>query len=359
MGAREDTTRILLVEDNRVIAEVMQRLLRDVGDVTWVADGEAALGQLGIADWNLLITDIELPGMDGLELLRAARSREPSPAALVVSGHEKFEYAVEAIRAGATDYITKPVEPEDLLAKVRHGVAVDRANRSKRNGPSQRVLAIGAHPDDVELGCGGVLLGHQDAGDSITVLTLSGGEAGGEASVRVVESQRAAGMLSARLYLLNLDDTAISEAAVTIAAISEVIEEAKPTTIYTHTSRDVHQDHRSTHHATLVAARTVPRLYAYQSPSTTVDFRPTRFISIDDVLERKLGLIGAYESQTKIRGYLAPDMLRATARYWSRFGSASYAEPLEVVREGDIVSRAIAATASGEARSAEATYAGQ
>jgi DNA-binding response OmpR family regulator len=143
MGVTDQKTRILLVEDNRVIAEVMQRLLRDVGDVTWVADGEAALGQLGIADWNLLITDIELPGMDGLELLRAARSREPSPAALVVSGHEKFEYVVEAIRAGATDYITKPVEPEDLLAKVRHGVAVDRVNRSKHNGPSQRAAMSG------------------------------------------------------------------------------------------------------------------------------------------------------------------------------------------------------------------------
>ncbi len=55
------------------------------------------------------------------------------------------------------------------------------------------------------------------------------------------------------------------------------------------------------------------------------------------MLDRKLEAIAAFESQTSIRSYLAPDLLNATARYWGRFATSLYAEPLEVIREGDIV----------------------
>ena len=88
--------------------------------------------------------------------------------------------------------------------------------------------------------------------------------------------------------------------------------------------------------ATLVAAREIPRIYCYQAPSSTVDFHPTRFVPIDDFLAGKLEAIAAYRSQVAVRRYLDEDLLRATARYWSRFGSSRYVEPLEVVRESEV-----------------------
>jgi LmbE family N-acetylglucosaminyl deacetylase len=106
--------------------------------------------------------------------------------------------------------------------------------------------------------------------------------------------------------------------------------------VYTHTPRDVHQDHRNVHHATLVAARGISRVYCYQAPSTTVEFRPTRFVTIDEFIDRKLEAIRAYSTQTAIRAYLDEELLRATARYWARFSQARYVEPLEVVRESDV-----------------------
>ena len=114
-----------------------------------------------------------------------------------------------------------------------------------------------------------------------------------------------------------------------------MIEEIRPSTVYTHTIRDVHQDHRNAHSATLVAARGISRIFCYQAPSTTVEFKPTRFVAIDEFLEGKLEVIQAYTSQVKIRDYLDEELLRATARYWSRFSQARYVEPLEVVRDSD------------------------
>lgn len=340
----------MLVEEDTAFATAMQQLLGEVADVTRVASAEAAEELLLSRDWNVLITDVDLPGLDGLELVRQGRMGDPELVALVMSRHEQFADAVAAMRAGASDFITNPVAPQELLAKVRRAVALDRANRSRR-GATESVLAIGAHPDDVEIGCGGILLHHRDAGQAITILTMTAGEAGGARAVRVVEAERPAALLSARLFLLALDDTDISEDGGTVAAIFDVLDEVRPTTIYTHTAQDVHQDHRSVHRATLVAARAVPRVYAYQSPSSTVDFRPTRFVSIDDVLERKIELVEQYASQTAIRDYLAPGLLRATARYWGRYGSSDYAEPLEVIRQQDL------ATVAGDKSTAATTAA--
>ena len=197
------------------------------------------------------------------------------------------------------------------------------------------VMAVGAHPDDVEIGVGGILLRHVAQGHRVTVLTLTGGEAGGQAAERAAESRRAAELLGARLIHAALTDTSVSEGSSTIGTIVDVIEQVRPTTVYTHTARDVHQDHRNAHSATLVAARRISRVFCYQAPSTTVEFKPTRFVAIDEFLEAKIEVIQAYTSQVKIREYLDEELLRATARYWSRFSRARYVEPLEVVRDSD------------------------
>jgi LmbE family N-acetylglucosaminyl deacetylase len=139
--------------------------------------------------------------------------------------------------------------------------------------------------------------------------------------------------LGATLYLDDLQDTRIGEGDPTIGAISRVVESVRPTVVYTHSLHDVHQDHRNTHRAVMVAARHVRRVYCFQSPSATVDFRPRRFVTIDEQLERKLLAIQAFASQTQVRTYLEPGLIESTARYWSRFGDGRFAEAFEVVRE--------------------------
>jgi LmbE family N-acetylglucosaminyl deacetylase len=326
------SARILLVEDDEVGATLLVELLGRLGEVHWTASAEQAAEIVSGRDWDLMVSDIDLPGIDGLELVRRVKRLRPKLATLILSGHSSFEHAVAAMRAGADDYLTKPFDPPGLIEKAQ---ALIEVTRERRAAGEEVVLAVGAHPDDVEIGIGGILLRHASQGHRVTVLTLTGGEAGGAVAARASESQRAAELLGARLIHAALTDTSVSEGGSTIGTILEVIEDIRPSTVYTHTIRDVHQDHRNAHSATLVAARGISRIFCYQAPSTTVEFKPTRFVAIDEFLEGKLEVIQAYTSQVKIRDYLDEELLRATARYWSRFSQARYVEPLEVVRDSD------------------------
>jgi LmbE family N-acetylglucosaminyl deacetylase len=205
-------------------------------------------------------------------------------------------------------------------------------NARRPSTDAQRVLAVGAHPDDVEIGCGGILLRHRERGDRVTVLTLTGGEAGGAEAVRAMEAHLAAALLDADLELRSLKDTSVGEGSETISVISEVVRSFQPDVVYTHSFNDVHQDHRNTHRATLVATRAIPNVFCYQSPSSTTAFTPTMYVDIERTLEAKLRTIAAYASQTAKCAYLDPSLLEATARYWSRFSQARYVEALEVMR---------------------------
>lgn len=337
-GAEADEERraerfVLLVEDDEILAEVVVEILSSVAQVSWAGSAERALHLLPGRRWDLVVADIELPEANGIEFIGSAKGVDPSLSTLIVSGRSSFDYAIGAIRAGADDYMTKPLEPSAFLAKVEE--LMDTTARRRAEG-HERVLAIGAHPDDVEIGVGGILLRHADSGDDVSILTLTGGEHGGAVDQRALESECAADLISAKLFRTSLPDRSITDGAETINEIKRVIDETNPTSIYTHTPRDVHQDHRNAHHATLVAARQVPRVLCYQAPSSTVDFRPTRFVSIDAFLDRKLEAIGAYGSQVEVREYLDEELLRSTARYWARFANCRYAEPLEVVRDADV-----------------------
>jgi LmbE family N-acetylglucosaminyl deacetylase/CheY-like chemotaxis protein len=329
----EDLPRVLIVEDDDFVASMLGTILKDVASTERAASAEDAEPMLVAHDWDAVMMDIELTGMSGLEFLEIVKRERPHTATLMLSSHKSFEYAVNAIRAGADDYLTKPVPPDDLRSKIKELVALTESRRAEGR---QNVLAIGAHPDDVEIGVGGILQRHAAAGDSIVILTLTGGERGGDTDKRVEESKAAAEFFSADLLFADLPDTSVDEGGATIDAIEKVVEKHNPQTIYTHTSHDVHQDHRNVHRATMVAARNVPRVYCYQAPSSTIDFRPTRFIGIDEYLDGKIEAIKAHMSQAEIRGYLDEELMRATARYWGRFTRSRFVEPLEVVREADL-----------------------
>lgn len=327
--------RILVVEDDPVSAAYVLHVLRNGGGftVTHAADPQDALRQATAARWDLVLTDVEMPGMTGIELLGQLRERAPLLPVAVLTAHPSVDYAVQALRNSADEFLDKQVEPDRLVAVVTGLVARGRA---AREATRQSVLAIGAHPDDVEIGAAGTLLAHRRLGHDVTILTLSRGARGGVEETRVSESQQAADVIGATLYHEDLRDTSISEGDPTIGVISRIVAEVRPTVIYTHSLHDVHQDHRNTHRAALVAVRGVGRVYCFQSPSATVDFRPSRFVPIDDQLDGKLAAIDAFASQVGIRAYLEPGLISATARYWSRYCGTRFAEPFEVVRESSV-----------------------
>jgi LmbE family N-acetylglucosaminyl deacetylase/CheY-like chemotaxis protein len=321
--------RILLVEDDAIFAAVTAEVMRERALVRWTPTAEAALAAAGEKEWDLIITDIELPGMSGLELVMKIKASQPHVATLILTGHRSFDNAVEAIRVGADDFLTKPVDRATLIEKINELAQLSARRKAESTAV---VLAVGAHPDDVEVGCGGTLLGHVAEGHQVSVLALTGGELSGVPAERAREAARAAELMGVRLFHVDLADSALDVES-SAAVIKRVLDELGPDTIYTHSGHDFNQDHRSVHQATLASAPDVPRIFCYESSSTTVEFQPARFVAVDEFMDRKLAVIRAYTSHVRQRRYLDAELLRATSRYWSRFGQSRFVEPFEVARE--------------------------
>ncbi|MCZ6574279.1 MAG: sigma-54-dependent transcriptional regulator [Planctomycetota bacterium] len=111
---------ILLADDERSIAVTLGDSLKDAGhSVELVDNGNTALDRLRRQRYDLLITDIRMPGKDGIELLKAAKGLGADIEVIVITGHGTIPTAVEAIRHGAYDYVLKPFLNEDLVARVR------------------------------------------------------------------------------------------------------------------------------------------------------------------------------------------------------------------------------------------------
>ncbi len=110
---------ILVADDEPGVRESLAEVLRDAGyTVATASDGSAALRAIDEQDFAVVVTDLRMPGADGLAVLERAREVSPQTVVIVMTAHGSIESAVEALRAGAADYILKPVLFEDLLAKV-------------------------------------------------------------------------------------------------------------------------------------------------------------------------------------------------------------------------------------------------
>jgi CheY-like chemotaxis protein len=109
---------ILVVDDDRLVAKMVGIMLRDLGEVTIADSGEAAQPMLSERAWDAIVIDVELPGMGGLDFVEVARGARPETGIVVLSSHGEDAYAEVARRAGADDYLTKPVAPPDLQETV-------------------------------------------------------------------------------------------------------------------------------------------------------------------------------------------------------------------------------------------------
>jgi len=162
------------------------------------------------------------------------------------------------------------------------------------------ILAIGAHPDDIELGCSATLLRHKKFGDKIHLLVLSRGEASGDPDVREGECRSAAKLMGAEKIIFGgLEDTKIHDGINTIMVIEKAINEYNPDVIYTHSYKDTHQDHRNVSNATLSAGRRSKKILMYESPTTFGDFQPQLFVDIEEEFEKKKEIMRVYFSQSE------------------------------------------------------------
>jgi two-component system response regulator PilR (NtrC family) len=121
----ERKPRILLADDEIPLRDSLTTVLEDEGmQVVSVGDGSHALKEIENQDFDLLISDIRMPGLDGLSLLRSVRDAYPNLSVILITAYASVESAIEAMRLGAVDYILKPLLLDDMLLKVRRVLQV-------------------------------------------------------------------------------------------------------------------------------------------------------------------------------------------------------------------------------------------
>jgi DNA-binding NtrC family response regulator len=113
-----ERARILVVDDKENIVNLFVRILGDSYEVTTAGDGGRAISLIGAQDFDVIITDLRMPGADGFEVLRAAKARAPDTEVVMMTAYASVQDAVTAMKQGAYDYLQKPFDPDDASLVV-------------------------------------------------------------------------------------------------------------------------------------------------------------------------------------------------------------------------------------------------
>ncbi|PWR72860.1 PIG-L deacetylase family protein [Methanospirillum lacunae] len=204
-----------------------------------------------------------------------------------------------------------------------------------------KVLAIGAHADDVELGCGGTLLRHRNAGDEIyiTVVTHSGYTSTNKNLVRhketaLEEGKRSASILKAQFLCLEKEPLVLVPNEKLVLELDEVINRIKPDRIYVHRSSDNHSDHAAVGYVAIRAARKCDSVFLYRSNWYIMDngAEDKYYVDISDCIEQKKELIAVFESEMKAVNYSWIDfVIKQNSAAGAKIG-VDYAETFQMVK---------------------------
>lgn len=208
------------------------------------------------------------------------------------------------------------------------------------NGTSKRVLFIGAHPDDVEIGCLGTMRKHVSKRDKVFVMVATDGERGNgnpKKYDRLRESVACLGKIGVvkeNVQTLHLPDAVLFNHRDRIFdKIEKFVNEEGIDTIYVTSDKDYHQDHMVMFDETVRAARFVPNIFKYESTSSTLPtFSPNMFIDISDFIEQKSRLLKSHASQNG-KYYMKDGAVKALAKFRSnQVKKPGFAEAFEVFR---------------------------
>ncbi len=204
-----------------------------------------------------------------------------------------------------------------------------------QRGLPKRILTVGAHPDDVELGCGGTLAKYAQNGVDVFVLVLTKGEllSVKKGADRTEESVRALSILGVKdISFCDFPDTRVYEKLhEAISCIESFCKKYNPQRVYTISQKDRHQDHWTTNLATMAACKDIPQLLGYETPSTLPSFSPVLFEDITSLLEAKVEALGNHGSQ-KEKLYMQRDAITIRAKFRGLQINAEAAEAFEAYR---------------------------
>ncbi|NIP57663.1 MAG: response regulator [Gemmatimonadetes bacterium] len=332
----EEAPRVLLVEDTLDEALIIRTLLESqLGcRVSLAQDGIRGCELAENQEWDLVVTDLNIPGRDGMEVIATSKKTHPGTPILAATAYSGPDFQDHALRQGADEVLTKPLDRDEFVQKTR--VLLERAREAAgetgKEGPARSVLALAALPGDAILGCGGILLSHRAHGHRVGLLVFAAGGEDEAVDQRRAEAEKVAEIAGVELVLADPFGSGIPGVERMIAEAERAVEAFGPDVVYTPSPDDVRDSRVSAHEAGLVAASDAPDHYCYQGASTNLDFRPTIFIDVTERMERKLEILEVFNARADFRPHLQPHIGKATAQYWGRFLGYREVEPLEVIR---------------------------
>src|SRR5438552_441680 len=141
--------RVLLVDDDPALLEALPEALRlrmSALTVDTADSAAAALDRIADRDYDAVVTDIKMPGMDGLELLAKLRTHRPDTPTLMITGHGEHDLVVDALRAGAYDFIQTPIDRDYFVASLSRAIETRASSRRCK----EQQLALERHLNDLE-----------------------------------------------------------------------------------------------------------------------------------------------------------------------------------------------------------------
>lgn len=201
-----------------------------------------------------------------------------------------------------------------------------------------RVLAFGAHPDDIEIGMGGTIARHASAGDRVVMVVVT---IPNNREVRRDEAERAAGVLGADLTILDIPLDELGHSRTIVKRFDKLLETVNPDVIYTHWNMDSHQDHNAVSLATITASRDntcAVLMYEQTIPGGIVPwaFRAQSYVDISPYMPMKMESIAMHKSQVRANGDLWIQGVKGRAMYRGYQVNAEFAEAFEVVKSVDV-----------------------
>ncbi len=342
---------ILLVEDDLDQAYLLRFLLEEEGGyrVRLVQDGVTGSELATQGGWALVVTDLNLPGRYGMEVVAASRSAHPDTPILATTGYSGPEYADEARKQGADDVLLKPLDRDELLARVADLIsgsdqesdhepgeeAAADAAVGARHEPALTVLAVSLRPGEAEAGVGGTLLRHMVRGHQVVLLTMGPGDPDPDNEPAIRERIRAAGRrLGARFFLGSVrssDPEGFKDEVHSL--LGSALAESRPDVLYLPTPNRSDALAPMLVDMALALGPDIPRVFCYDAGDADQHFQPDLFMPVDSTLEEKLQVLTGFNVAAD--SPLHPDQVAAAARYWGRHGEGAAAEPLEAVHGGE------------------------
>ncbi len=130
----QNDIRILIADDDRILAEMLRDVVAAEGRRVDVCnDGQSAIDALRATDYDLVLADLIMPDISGIELLRFAKKQDPDVIVIIITGYASLETAISAIKEGAYDYITKPSKLEEIRIAVGNAIETMRLKRANRD----------------------------------------------------------------------------------------------------------------------------------------------------------------------------------------------------------------------------------